>query len=67
MKIRKSVEQVTNAIIARSQIERTRYLKQLDLQNEKGVQRGALSCGNLAHGFAACGPSDKAALAGTAR
>ncbi|VAW23901.1 Phosphogluconate dehydratase, partial [hydrothermal vent metagenome] len=29
-----------------------------------GVQRGALSCGNLAHGFAACSPSDKAMIAG---
>ena len=28
------------------------------------VNRATLSCGNLAHGFAACSPSDKAALAG---
>ena len=31
----------------------------------QGVYRAALSCGNLAHGFAACSPSDKAKLAGT--
>jgi phosphogluconate dehydratase len=28
----------------------------------KGPHRSTLSCGNLAHGFAACGPTDKANL-----
>ena len=30
----------------------------------RGPRRDALSCGNLAHAFAACTPSEKAALAG---
>src|SRR5690606_108449 len=30
----------------------------------KGPRRAMLSCGNLAHGFAACAPQDKAVLSG---
>ncbi len=37
----------------------------LDAARANGVYRAALSCGNLAHGFAACSPSDKAKLAGS--
>lgn len=64
MTVRKSIQNVTKRIADRSQVSRADYLCRMDAQNQKGVQRGALSCGNLAHGFAACGPSDKAALAG---
>jgi phosphogluconate dehydratase len=31
-------------------------------QHRRGVHRGELSCGNLAHGFAACGGQDKQTL-----
>jgi phosphogluconate dehydratase len=39
------------------------YLAQMDAQFQKGTYRSNLSCGNLAHAFAACGSNDKQALA----
>ncbi len=63
MKIRKTIRDVTQRIQARSAVTRADYLERMQGQQEKGVQRSVLSCGNLAHGFAACQPSDKAALA----
>lgn len=62
--LNKTVKDVTDRIAARSELSRRDYLDGVDAQAKKGVHRSALSCGNLAHGFAACGPSDKAALAG---
>lgn len=56
------VERVTARIESRSQEERTRYLEKVAEARQKGPLRGALSCGNLAHGFAACGASDKQQL-----
>lgn len=56
------VEQVTARIIERSKKSRAAYLKQMAAAEEKGVHRTKLSCGNLAHGFAACGSTDKQAL-----
>lgn len=65
MTLHTTVEKVTDRIAARSELTRKDYLDHVDTQKEKGVHRSSLSCGNLAHGFAACGPSDKAKLAGT--
>ena len=56
------VEQVTNRIIKRSRPSRQAYLAHLDAARIKGVQRGALSCTNLAHGFAAFPANDKLKL-----
>jgi phosphogluconate dehydratase len=56
------LEQVTNRIIARSRPSRAAYLAHLDAARIAGVQRGALSCTNLAHGFAAFPPNDKLKL-----
>lgn len=56
------VEQVTDRIIQRSQKSRQAYLKQMRSAEEQGVHRAQLSCGNLAHGMAACGEQDKQAL-----
>jgi phosphogluconate dehydratase len=56
------VEQVTQRIIKRSQSTRRAYLLQMKAAEEQGVHRGTLSCGNLAHGFAACNPHDKDVL-----
>ncbi|NMH63899.1 phosphogluconate dehydratase [Shewanella salipaludis] len=56
------VQAVTDRIIARSQGPRERYLKALGDARAKGVHRSSLSCGNLAHGFAACNPDDKNTL-----
>ncbi len=64
MKIRKTIEDVTNNIAKRSVKSRAKYIAGMEKQMAQGVQRGALSCGNLAHGFAACNPSDKASIAG---
>jgi phosphogluconate dehydratase len=56
------VEQVTNRIIKRSRASRAAYLAHLDAARIAGVQRGALSCTNLAHGFAAFPATDKLKL-----
>ena len=44
--------------------DREDYLALMERSRELRPQREQLSCGNLAHGFAACGVSDKAALSG---
>jgi phosphogluconate dehydratase len=65
MSVLKAIADVTDRIAARSATTRSLYLRRLDAAREQGVYRSSLSCGNLAHGFAACSPSEKAALAGT--
>ncbi|GEA13031.1 phosphogluconate dehydratase [Alteromonas sp. KUL49] len=54
--------EVTQRIIERSKETRRAYLEKIENARRQGPHRGALSCGNLAHGFAACGQSDKADL-----
>lgn len=56
------VQSVTDRIIARSKASREAYLAALNDARNHGVHRSSLSCGNLAHGFAACHPDDKNAL-----
>ena len=56
------VEQVTNRIIERSRVSRAAYLAHVEAARVQGVQRGALSCTNLAHGFAAFPQNDKLKL-----
>ena len=56
------VQAVTDRIIERSKNSRKGYLAALNDAKAKGVHRSALSCGNLAHGFAACNPDDKNAV-----
>ncbi len=56
------LESVTRRIISRSRGSRAAYLAHLDAARIKGVQRGALSCTNLAHGFAAFPANDKLML-----
>ncbi|QDZ01641.1 phosphogluconate dehydratase [Nitratireductor mangrovi] len=60
----RAIEQITGRIRERSRPTRDIYLSRLDDAAGKGPHRTVLSCGNLAHGFAACAPADKAALAG---
>ena len=55
------VAKVTDRIIERSRDSRGRYLDLIDRAREQGVNRPILSCGNLAHGFAASG-DDKATI-----
>ena len=56
------VDTVTKRIISRSQASRAAYLAHLEAARTQGVQRSALSCTNLAHGFAAFPLNDKLAL-----
>jgi phosphogluconate dehydratase len=50
---------VTQAIIDRSVGTRRDYLSAVDAAKGSKASRANLSCGNLAHGFAACPQSDK--------
>ncbi len=52
---------VTARIVERSAPRRAAYLALIDEERERGVDRPNLSCGNLAHGFAASG-EDKPAI-----
>ena len=56
------IQEVTQRIIERSQGSRKAYLEKIEKARLQGPHRGTLSCGNLAHGFAACGAEDKADL-----
>jgi phosphogluconate dehydratase len=56
------IQEVTDRIIQRSQVTRKSYLEKIESARLQGPHRGVLSCGNLAHGFAACGTEDKADL-----
>ncbi|MCW8807953.1 MAG: phosphogluconate dehydratase [Rhodanobacter sp.] len=56
------VAEVTERLRERSRATRTAYLQRIDAVDRSGPQRAHLSCGNLAHGFAACGSEDKDAL-----
>ncbi|MBG4839841.1 phosphogluconate dehydratase [Pseudomonas aeruginosa] len=56
------VLEVTRRIQARSVATRQRYLEMVRAAASKGPHRGTLPCGNLAHGVAACGESDKQTL-----
>lgn len=55
------VAKVTQRIIDRSSGSRKAYLDLIDRQRDEGVHRPTMSCGNLAHGFAASG-DDKAII-----
>ena len=57
-----TVADVTRRIRERSAERRILYEARMADQHRRGVHRGELSCGNLAHGFAACGETDKNAL-----
>ena len=50
-----TIAAVTDRIIARSAPRRAAYLDLMERQRDAGTNRGNLSCGNLAHGFAASG------------
>ena len=60
--INNQVAIVTERIIERSADLRSDYLRQLEADFNNRPERGKLSCGNLAHGFAACSEQDKNSL-----
>ena len=53
---------ITERIARRSRSARTEYLARCARARRDGPRRTALSCSNLAHGFAACGPKERKAL-----
>ncbi|MFC9088692.1 phosphogluconate dehydratase [Nocardiopsis dassonvillei] len=58
------VADVTRRLAERSADTRSAYLARIDAAAAEGPARSALGCANLAHGFAACGVSDKLKLSG---
>jgi phosphogluconate dehydratase len=58
-----AIHRVTQRIIGKSKASRQRYLDLIAREGDKGVNRSSISCGNLAHGFAASG-EDKPAIRG---
>ncbi|KAF1034910.1 MAG: Phosphogluconate dehydratase [Burkholderia lata] len=54
-----TLAKVTERVIARSQSIRSAYLQRIDGAQGKFPARGALSCANLAHGFAGLEGNDK--------
>jgi phosphogluconate dehydratase len=61
MTLNPEIEMVTERIIERSSTTRRAYLDLIARERETGVDRPRLSCGNLAHAFAASG-EDKPAI-----
>ncbi|MGV3769096.1 MAG: phosphogluconate dehydratase, partial [Sphingobium phenoxybenzoativorans] len=55
------VAAVTERIVKRSAPRRRKYLDLIERGRDAGTNRDQLSCGNLAHGFAASG-EDKAVI-----
>ena len=62
--VHSTIAAVTARMKERSKPARELYLERLAARAGEGPKRTKLSCGNLAHGFAACGTSDKANLKG---
>jgi phosphogluconate dehydratase len=61
MPIHPVIDAVTTRILQRSAASRAAYLARIDAARGRGPARGTISCGNLAHGFAASG-EDKPVL-----
>ncbi|WP_320823605.1 phosphogluconate dehydratase [Reinekea sp.] len=57
-----TVQKITERIIARSAKSRAKYLARMQQAGDNIPDRKQLSCGNLAHGFAACEPEVKNTL-----
>ncbi|RUU78091.1 phosphogluconate dehydratase [Mesorhizobium sp. M7A.F.Ca.MR.362.00.0.0] len=62
MTARRDIEAITERIRQRSKPGRERYLGRIAEASNRTANRAVLSCGNLAHGFAVCSPSEKLAL-----
>ncbi|MEZ8133507.1 MAG: phosphogluconate dehydratase [Porticoccaceae bacterium] len=60
--LNQQIDSITQRIIERSANLRADYLAQIAEDHNNRPERGKLSCGNLAHGFAACGENDKNSL-----
>ncbi|MEP1596468.1 MAG: phosphogluconate dehydratase [Halieaceae bacterium] len=56
------ITRITTEIETRSRALRDDYLAMIDDMGSNPVDRTRLSCGNLAHGFAACSPEEKSVI-----
>ena len=65
MPLHSVIAEVTERIRQRSASQPRRLSGAAATAAASGPRRAALSCGNLAHGFAACGPTDKERLTGS--
>lgn len=66
MTLHPAIDAVTERIVRRSAPSRRRYLDLIERERHGGVDRPRLSCGNLAHGFAASGEDKPAIIAARA-
>jgi phosphogluconate dehydratase len=64
MTARRDIDAITQRIRDRSAATRETYLGRIADASGRSANRAVLSCGNLAHGFAVCSPSQKVALGG---
>jgi phosphogluconate dehydratase len=62
MTARKEIQAITERIRHRSLWTRQAYLDRIASASRRSANRAVLGCGNLAHGFAVCSPSEKIAL-----
>ncbi|QAY79479.1 phosphogluconate dehydratase [Sphingosinicella sp. BN140058] len=62
MTVNATISAVTDRIIERSRESRRRYLDLIAQEQDRGVTRPQLACGNFAHGFAAADAEDKATI-----
>ncbi len=63
MTLHPDIHAVTQRIIERSAHSRQHYLSRMQQARKNGPSRSHVSCGNLAHSYAACEPADKSVLA----
>lgn len=61
--IHERIKEITEKIIERSRDSREAYIKMIEKNFDSTAKRNKLTCGNLAHGFAGCGSTDKELLA----
>jgi len=61
--ISETIDQITQRIIEKSKPTRTSYLEKMRSATLNKRTRSYLSCGNLAHGMAACNSNDKEIIA----
>ncbi|WP_305804609.1 phosphogluconate dehydratase [Stenotrophomonas sp. YIM B06876] len=66
MSLHPTIHAITERIRQRSAASRAAYLGGVEAALREGPFRSRLSCGNLAHAFAASGPTDKGRLRGDA-
>ena len=62
MSLHPRIQEITERIRQRSVPLRRAYLEGIEAAHREGPNRTRLSCGNLAHAFAASGPTDKGRL-----